>query len=444
MDIPSIAPFSRRTFISKVSAGAALLPLTGLYARAALASASNSGAQPKWPEIPAAPDAAAEKAPVTPPLHAKSEQSAGEKSAYLPASERVGYAIVGLGKLALEEILPAIRASHLCKVTALVSGHRDKALKVAAQYDVPEKNIYSYADFDRIRENSEVHVIYIVLPNSLHADFVQRSARAGKHVLCEKPMATNAAEARGMVDACKKAGVKLMIAYRQQYEPNNRWIRKLVREQTFGKVKLFEANNAQNQAGKDGGPQQWRHVRALAGGGALPDIGLYCLNAARFLSGEEPYEVQALTYSTPKDPRFTEVEETVSFTLRFPSGLVASCLSSYGAHETKRFRFTAETGWFGMEPAFAYHGLKTETSYALGGTIEHHDFPSIPEGNQFALEMDHFADCVKHGKDPHTPGEEGVQDHVIMDAIYESARTKKPVTLERIEKLDVFRPASVD
>ena len=423
---------SRRGFI----AGAGLAALS---ASTAFAAPAKSASQPKWPEPPKSPDAPAGKGEKLPPLHASSEQQRGENTVPLPPDKRVGFALVGLGRLTLEELLPAIIQSKMCKPTALVSGDREKARRVAKQYGIPESGVYTYEEFDRIKDNKEVQVVYIVLPNSMHKEFTLRAAKAGKHVLCEKPMAMNAKEAEEMVQGCKAAGVKLMIAYRQQYEPMNRWIRQLVREKTFGAVKLFEANNSQMQEGQKGGKQQWRHIKSMAGGGALPDIGLYCLNGVRFLTGEEPYEVMALEHSTPKDPRFTEVEETMTWMMRFPSGLVAMCATCYGGHETKRYRFTAEQGWFGMEPAFAYHGLKMEVSYAMGGPIEHRENPSLPEKNQFTLEMDHMADCVLNNKEPHTPGEEGLQDHRIMDAIYESARSKKPVALERYEGVDRFR-----
>ena len=220
-------------------------------------------------------------------------------------------------------------------------------------------------------------------------------------------------------------------------------MRELVRQKTFGGVRMFEATNFQNQAGKDGGKQQWRHIKKMSGGGALPDIGLYCLNAARFLSGEEPVQVMATSYSTPNDPRFSEIEESIAWIMRFPSGLIANCATSYGCHETKRYRFTAETGWFGMDPAFPYHGLKNEVSYALGSPFEHHENPTQEERDQFALEMDHMADCVLHNKAPHTGGREGLQDHRLMEAIYESVRTKQPVNLAEVSKLDSTRNNSI-
>lgn len=432
---------SRRDFL--LTSGTSLAGFSIANAMGIRALAASQVQTPKWPEPGQSPDHAAGTPEKLPPMHAPTEQNREGKSQPLPPDQRIGFAIVGLGRLSIEELLPALMTTKMARLTAVVSGDQEKARRIAKQYGVPASGIYSYESFDKIKDNKDVQVVYIVLPNSMHKEYTIRAARAGKHVLCEKPMAMNANECEEMIAACKKANVKLMIAYRQQYEPNNRWVQKLVREKTFGKPKLFEASNSQMADGQKGGKQQWRHIKALAGGGALPDIGLYCLNAARFLTGEEPYEVTALDYSTPNDPRFKEIEETIAWMMRFPSGLVGICSSSYGCHETKRYRFTAETGWFGMEPAFAYRGLKTEVSWALSGKMEHHDTPTLPEQNQFALEIEHMADCVRSHKAPRTPGEEGWQDHRIMDAIYESVRTKKPVQLERIEALDKFRNNSL-
>ncbi len=219
-----------------------------------------------------------------------------------------------------------------------------------------------------------------------------------------------------MIDACRKADKKLMIAYRIQYEPNNRFMRQLVQSQQYGPVKLIESVNGQTQ----GDPNQWRQKKALAGGGALPDVGLYCLNTTRFLTGEEPAEVYASLYSTPGDPRFAEVEESVTWQMRFPSGILSNNATSYGFHEDRRYRVHAVTGWFGLDPAYSYKGLQPELSYAQG-KVEHREHPILGAKNQFALEMDHMAECVMQNKTPYTPGEEGLQDQRIMEAIYESA-----------------------
>lgn len=338
--------------------------------------------------------------------------------------QRTGFAIVGLGRLALGQILPAMGKSKYCKPVALVSGDRAKALKVAAQYGIKQTSLYDYASYDRIAENPEVQVIYIVLPNSMHAEYTIRGAKAGKHILCEKPMATTVKDCERMIDACNAAHVKLMIAYRSQYEPNDRALVKMIRTGKLGRLRQYIASNSQNQ----GDPAQWRQKLALAGGGSMPDVGVYCLNAARFLSGEEPSEVLATLRQPKDDPRFAEVEASCQVIARFPSGFTAIFNSGYDAHSSKFLRVEGVEAFAELNPAFGYHGIKLRYSKLVEGQEVMHE-PSIEEKDQFAAEMDHMAQCVQKDLRPHTPGEEGLQDQRITDAIYQSARTGKPVKL---------------
>ena len=370
-----------------------------------------------------------------PPLEQPTEKEQAFSSAMLPPDKRIGYAVVGLGNLTLAEILPAMSTCNYSKLVALVSGSPDKAKKVAAQYGIANKNIYSYETYDQIKNNPEIDAVYIVLPNSMHEEYVVRAAKAGKHVLCEKPMTTSSKSAQVMIDACKKAGRKLMIAYRIQYEPHNRLAMQWARDKHAGKVKFIEAMNAQNI----GDPAQWRLHKALSGGGSLPDIGLYCINTSRFILGEEPHTVIASTYATPGDDRFKEVEETVMWQMHFPSGALVNAACSYGVHQSRRYRCYGDNGgWFGLDPAFDYVRLQMEGSLAQG-KLEVKQSPDMGEKNQFTLEIDHFSECLLENKEPFTPGEEGLQDQKIMEAIYESAKTGKPVKLEMITTLDTFR-----
>jgi predicted dehydrogenase len=349
--------------------------------------------------------------------------------------QRVGFAIVGLGHLTLGEILPAFGQSKHAKPVALVSGDADKMAKAAKQYGIKASSCYSYQNYDKIKDNPEVEVIYIVLPNAMHHEYTIRGAKAGKHILCEKPMATSSKECEEMIAACQKAGKKLMIAYRIQYEPLNRQAQKMVRDKTYGRTKLIQMVNTQNQAHD----QQWRHKKNLAGGGSLPDVGLYCLNTTRFLLGEEPTEVSAQIYNTPGDDRFKEIEENVTFTLRFPSGVISQCMTGYGSFNAKAYAVHAETGTIKMDPAFTYKGLKQELQHAPNGK-QMTEQPSNPGKQQFALEMDHMAECVRQNKTPYTPGEEGLQDQRIMEAIYLSAKENRPVKITTGQgKLDAFR-----
>lgn len=418
------AEISRRAFLKTAGTGLAALALIS-------DDASQSDAAPNAQAPPAGPET---KPIPLPPTSAATERTPDPAPTPLAPGKRLGVAVVGLGNLALAQVIPAFGETKYCKLTALVSGSPAKAREVAAQHGIPARSVYSYATYDAIKNNPEVDIIYVILPNSMHAEYTVRGAQAGKHILCEKPMATSSAECQTMIDACRKAGKKLMIAYRIQYEPNNRYMRQLVQSQPYGPVKVIEAVNGQNQ----GDPDQWRQKRALAGGGSLPDVGLYCLNTARFLTGEEPVEVTATLYSTPGDPRFAEVEETVLWQMRFPSGIQSNNTTSYGFHEDRRYRVHAASGWFGLDPAFSYHGLQPELSYATG-KIEHRERPMLGDKNQFALEMDHMALCVMQNRTPYTPGEEGLQDQRLMEAIYESARTGRPVKLPLITTRDTFR-----
>ncbi len=354
----------------------------------------------------------------------------------LPPERRVGFAMVALGRLTLEELLPAFAECKKAKLVALVSGSPDKLRTVAAQYGIAPDQCYDYAGFDRLRDNPAVQAVYIVLPNGMHREYVERAARAGKHVLCEKPMANSSAEARSMIAACAKANVKLMIAYRIQYEPYNQRARRFVQEGTFGRLVGATMTNTQTVA--PDGAQQWRHKKALAGGGTLPDIGLYLVNTARFLTGQEPVEVFARQYSPPGDPRYAEVEETVAFTMRFPSEFMAQCLTSYGARDDKAQVLNFARATVQMPSAYRYRGQEMYVAQNVGGADVRQQV-NIPPKNQFAAEIDHMADCIIADRRPRTPGEEGLQDHVVMEAIYESARTGRPVALKRYDGIDVFR-----
>jgi len=337
-----------------------------------------------------------------------------------PSGKKMGWAIVGLGSLSINQILPAFSKCERSKVVALVSGHPDKANRLALQYGVNPKNIYNYQNYDNIRDNPEVDIIYIVLPNGMHAEYTIRGHQAGKHVLSEKPMANTPADCQAMIDAARKANRKLMVAYRCRYEPNNLEMIRMAHEKELGPVQVFVSDHGFNI----GDPTQWRLNKALAGGGSLMDIGIYSLNAARYITGEEPLELNAMTYTSPDDVRFKEVEETTIFQLRFPSGALANCSSSYGYAGQNRYRAIATEGWFELEPATSYSGLRMRIN--RGNTLEQ---PSLAVTDQFAVEMDHMSASVMQDKQPLTPGEEGLRDLTIMMGIYESARTNKPVKL---------------
>ncbi|WP_215749562.1 MULTISPECIES: Gfo/Idh/MocA family protein [unclassified Gluconobacter] len=344
----------------------------------------------------------------------------------LPPSERVGFAVMGLGRLTLGEILPSFLQCRLAKPVALISGRKEKARSAGHDYGIGEESLFTYDEIHKLAERPDIQAVYVVTPNALHAGQVEALASAGKHVLCEKPMANSSEDARRMIEACHAAGVKLMIAYRCHYEPFNQLVRKLVQSGELGRPKLVEAINTQMQGDAD----QWRLKPELAGGGALPDIGLYCLNGTRAVLGEEPESLFAQMVSPPDDPRYRNLDETFSFMLRFPSGVIANCATSYGAHESKDLRIQLEKGWITLENAFAYTGHRLRIGRRQGdhkAVSEWH----IPAGNQFALEIDHFSECILKNQTPRTPGEEGLRDQKLMEALYQSARTGQMIHLPK-------------
>lgn len=344
-----------------------------------------------------------------------------DKQPSMPPDKKIGWAVVGLGKFATEQLLPSFGECKRSELVALVSGSPDKAARLAQQYGVNPKNVYSYQNYDTIRNNPEVDIIYIVLPNGMHAEYTIRGAQAGKHIMCEKPMANTVEECKAMIDACNQAGRKLMIAYRAQYEPFNLAAIKIARGQELGKLKSIVADHGRNLDPSDPA-DRWRMNKKLAGGGSLVDIGIYSLQAARYLTGEEPTEISAMMYSTPGDPRFQEVEENVNFVLRFPSGVLANCTSSYGYADVKRYRVFGADGWLDLDPATDYYRHRL-----LVGQKDKEEERQIQEKNQFALEIDHLSECVMENKQPKTPGAEGLQDVRLMKLIYEAARTGKTI-----------------
>ena len=304
--------------------------------------------------------------------------------------------------------------SQSSQVVALVSGDRKKAESQAAEYGVPAKNIYSYNNYDDIGKNPDIDAVYIALPNSMHAEYTIRAAKAAKHVLCEKPMATTVRDSESMINACKAANKKLMIAYRCHYEPMNLKAVELIRSGALGTIQAIEsANGFVEKAG------EWRLNRKLAGGGPLMDVGVYSLNACRYLTGEEPVKLDGYSSVIDKDGRFSEVEENVSWAMRFPSGIVASCNTTYGAPMEGYFRVHGTKGVLHMEPAFSYDGIRLKTD--IKGQSPTDDLAAYKDPEQFKVQADYFSQCVFNDKQPRSSGEEGLRDMRLMDAIYKAS-----------------------
>lgn len=352
-----------------------------------------------------------------------------------PPEHRLGYAVVGLGEVATTQVIPALTKCKRSKITAVVTGDPNgKGQAYARELGLKPSNVYDYRTYDRLRDDPDVDVIYIALPNAMHAEYTVRGAQAGKHVLCEKPMANTVDECRQMIDACARAGKRLMIAYRQQYEPYNREVVRMARAGELGELRTIVAVNGQNQ----GDPNQWRQKLAMAGGGSLVDVGVYCLNAARFVSGEEPVEIVAQSYSDRKDPRFREVEDRIAFSLVFPSGFVANLTSFYSGHGTQLYTLTGSVRRAELNPAFAYHGLRLKVAHR-GDRGEVTEQIALEDVDQFANEIDHMSRCIQENRKPHTPGEEGMQDIRIVKAIYEAVQSGRTVRLPAVDRLDAFR-----
>ncbi|MDP9175589.1 MAG: Gfo/Idh/MocA family oxidoreductase [Planctomycetota bacterium] len=339
------------------------------------------------------------------------------QAAPVPTSsdKKLGWAVVGIGSLTSNQILPAIAKCQKSRLAALVTGHPEKAQPILAKFGLDQSSVYSYETFDKLADNPAVDIVYIVLPNGMHLEYTTRAFKAGKHVLCEKPMANTSAECQQMIDAGKAAGKKLMIGYRCQYEPNNLKAIEIIRSGSSGNPKLIVADHGFHM----GDPTAWRLNKKLAGGGPLYDIGIYSLNATRYLTGEEPVSVTAQQTENPSDPRFKEVEESMVWTMKFPSGCLATCTTSYNIPATNRIRVLLDRGMIDMEPATAYHNIKLRAPQPI----------QIQTPDEFGAEMDYFSDCVMTSKDPKTPGEEGLRDLKLIEAIYESARSNKTVML---------------
>jgi predicted dehydrogenase len=325
------------------------------------------------------------------------------------AKSTVNFAVVGLGSLSTNQIAPALQSTKVAKLAGIVTGTPAKADKWSAQYGIDRRNIYNYDNYDKLVDNDAIDAVYIVLPNSMHKEFTIRAAKAGKHVLCEKPMANSSQDCRDMIQACKDNQRKLAIGYRCQFEPHHLHCMELSRSGKFGPLKAIEAGFGF----KIGDPNQWRLKRDLAGGGAMMDVGVYALQACRYLTGEEPAAITA--QETKTDPKkFAEVDETITWTMTMPSGVNCYCSTSYAFNGINRFNAYADKGWFGLDPAYSYGGNKGNSS---DGPIQ---FEQI---DQFAAEMDAFAQCVLDDRASKVPGEEGLRDLLAVEAIYQSIRS---------------------
>jgi len=336
--------------------------------------------------------------------------------------KRVGYAVVGMGDISQVAVLPAFRHSRKAKLIALVSGDREKAKRLARKFGASQH--YTYDEYATCLENPEVEAVYIATPPGVHEANTVQAASAGKHVLCEKPLAATAEQARRMVAACAKNNVRFMTAYRKYFEPSSVALKKLVTRGDLGRIKLIHTLFTELRP-PGGKAPVWLLNRTLAGGGPLMDLGPYCINTSRWVVGEDPVRATAWTWTD--DPRrFHEVEESIGFHLDFPSHLVVQGTSSFGATIASLLHLDGEKGWAALTPAFTY-----DEERRLFGKIAGRPFQKLFKViDEFAPELDHFATCVRENRNPEPDGQQGLRDMIIIEAIYRSAREGRSVAIE--------------
>ncbi len=360
-------------------------------------------------------------------------RAAGQRmpdGAQLPAApprqkrpDSVGFAVVGLGNYALNQMMPRFAQAQRAHVAAIVSGNPDKLRRVGDAYGVPADARYAYDTFANIASDKRIDAVYIVLPSGLHADWTIQAFAAGKHVLCEKPMALSSAECEQMVAASRRANRKLMIAYRSHFEPHNLQAMELMAQNAVGQLRLLRTEQSYRM-GPTNPSEKWRVNRALAGGGPLEDLGIYGLQAALYLTREMPESISAATFRPGGDPRFSEIFAHVSSQWRFPSGAVAQLVTSYDSSGANFVHARGTTGALIMDPATNYSGQKM----TLDGADRRDFTPGDPKV-QFSRQLDHFVDAVRDGRPIRTPGEMGLRDLRLIEAIYASAAAGRTVRL---------------
>ncbi len=338
--------------------------------------------------------------------------------------DSVGFAIVGLGNYALRQMMPRFSDAERAHISAIVSGNPEKLARVGDAYGVPEDARYSYETFADIASDDRTDAVYIVLPSGLHADWTNRAFEAGKHVLCEKPMALSSAECESMIAASRRADRKLMIAYRSHFEPHNLEAMELMAQGAVGELRLLRTEQSYRM-GPTSPSENWRANRALAGGGPLEDLGIYGLQAALYLTREMPESITATTLQPANDPRFAEIFAQVSSQWRFPSGAVAQLATSYDSAGINMVEARGTTGALIMNPATGYSGQ----TLTLAGSERREINPGDPRV-QFARQLDHLADVIRDDAPIRAPGEMGLRDVRLIEAIYASAAAGQTMRLK--------------
>jgi predicted dehydrogenase len=331
------------------------------------------------------------------------------------ADQKLGVALVGLGNYSTRQLAPALQLCTHCRLAGIVTGTPAKAEKWRQEYGIPAANCYDYQTFDRIADNPDIDIVYVVLPNAMHAEFSIRAAKAGKHVVCEKPMAMNVPECEAMIAACAAANVKLSVGYRLYLDPYHLEMRRLGTEKTYGNIKMIESSLGFQMAD----PKSWRLDKGLGGGGAIMDLGVYCIQGARRTLGELPTAVTAQGY-VRDSAIFKGIYEMVMFQLEFPGGAVANATTTYTSY-VDRLYATSGHRWFGLAPAYNATG-------ASGASSEGNLVFKVPAYQQTA-QLDDFADCIRHNRPSAASGQEGLIDLKIIEAIKTAADTGQKVRL---------------
>lgn len=331
--------------------------------------------------------------------------------------KKLNIALCGLGRYA-NILARGLEESEYCNLSGIITGTSSKAVDWKKRYSIPDGNIYNYENFDSILDNKEIDLVYVVLPNSMHKEYTIRAAKAGKHVIVEKPMAFTEKDCQEMIDVCKKAEVQLAVGYRLHYEPNHIEIKRLGQEKVFGKVGLIEVSLGYRIGGD---PNDWHLRKAMSGGGPLMNLGVYCVQAGRYVLGEEPISVTAQFGPVTRPLLYKEVEESITWQMNFASGAVCTSTST-NSNGIDRFYASAENGFFELSPAVSYGPFRGKSSKG------EFDFPVI---NQQAAQMDGIAKVILDGRElpEHISGDEGRKDMRIIEAIYKAAESGNKVIL---------------
>lgn len=330
---------------------------------------------------------------------------------------KLGIALVGLGGYAGGQLAPALQQTEHCYLAGIVTGSPSKIPVWKEKYQIPDKNIYSYDNYDTIKDNPDIDIIYVVLPNHLHAEYTIRGFAASKHLICEKPMGLSVTECDAMIAAAGKAGKQLSVGYRLHYDPYNLELMKRSREKVYGDILSIDTSFSITPR-----KGEWRLNKKIAGGGPLMDVGIYCLQAVCYVTGEEPVAVTARTYPVSDKEKFLDIEETLDFQMEMPGGWMAKCRTSY-SESSSVLHVQYEKGWCKLEPAYFYGGIKLSSADGVAFTL--------PPFSQQAKQMDAMAIAIKNNQASKTPGEMGRRDMQIIEAIYEAMATGKRVPLKK-------------